>query len=157
MSENLESHFCGNTIRDAEKACFDVLCAIAGWSPGLNAFIGLNPGKPDCAVFDIGEAGLGDTACFQSPTLHFKSYLELFSRDRAPLQAAEVMLYKSFPSGGFSCQNRPEFTDTNVVLFRLSPFQNFFGRITPTTVDGPGGKQWNTNLLQCFLDVVFSV
>lgn len=69
----------------AEETCFAYLREKLGLDPSA-AFIGVNPGRADCMVFDIGQSGTADLNAFRAPCAHFRAQMDLYSRDRALLQ-----------------------------------------------------------------------
>lgn len=73
------------SLTNAETVCFEYLCEKLG-VPASEAFIGVNPGRADCIVFDIGASYTADLNAFRAPCAHFRAQMDLYRRDRAMLQ-----------------------------------------------------------------------
>lgn len=86
------------SLADAEAACFRALCAATGFAPGRNAYLGVNPGNPDCLVFDIGSSQTGDLNAFRAPVAHFRAQADVCSRDRAALQRLVMRIRRLLPT-----------------------------------------------------------
>lgn len=74
-----------DSLTNAEKICFDYLVEKLGLDPSA-AFYGVNPGRADCMVFDIGASYTGDLNAFRAPCAHFRAQMDLYCRDRTMLQ-----------------------------------------------------------------------
>ena len=73
------------SMTNAERICFDFLAEKLGLQPS-QAFLGVNPGRADCMVFDIGANYTADLNTFRAPCAHFRAQMDIYSRDRAMLQ-----------------------------------------------------------------------
>ena len=86
------------SLADAEAACFRALCTATGFTPGRNAYLGVNPGNPDCLVFDAGAAQSAALNAFSSPVAHFRAQADFYSRDRAALQRLVMRIRRLLPT-----------------------------------------------------------
>lgn len=102
----------------AENACFAHLCGKLGYTPGVNAFLGVNGGLADCIVFDVGMGYTGDLNTWRSGYAHMRAQLDIYSRSRVDLQKAIMRVMRSMPID----ENDVELAEgSNVVNFRLAP------------------------------------
>lgn len=84
------------SLTRAEAVCFGYLCEKLGLDQSA-AFIGVNPGRADCMVFDIGQSYTADLNAFRSPCAHFRAQMDLYSRDRTKLQQLIMRARRFFP------------------------------------------------------------
>lgn len=73
------------SLTNAETVCFEYLREKLD-IPASEAFIGVNPGRADCMVFDIGQSYTADLNAFRASCAHFRGQMDLYSRDRTKLQ-----------------------------------------------------------------------
>ena len=145
----------GTAITEAERDVFQYLCSTLGFASGKNGFLALNPGIPDCFVFDIGTLQHPETVCFQSQTYHFRAMAEIYNRERACLQGLMMELLRVLPAGG-NFRLPEEMKGGNVSLFRLAGDTLPFERIAPAEVTF-NERTIPTFLLPVYFDLVFSV
>lgn len=143
------------SLEEAERACFDELVRVLKLRTGVNAYIGISDGNPDCMVFDIGYIQTGEMTAFPASNYHFRASAEFYSRNRTTLQRTLMRLLEAMPIGHeFSPDS--VLADTNVVNFRIAPETNAVGQITTTAVQmGKDGKTVPTFTATVLFDVVF--
>ena len=121
-------------LADAEKQCFDKLCAVLGLRPGVSASIGLQPGLSDCVVWDIGYLYTGDQAGFPADTWHFRGKLELYNRNRATVQKWLMRLLLAFPIGPWQGRANDLAENGNVIILRIAPENGAVGEVSTIRV-----------------------
>lgn len=144
------------SLCEAEAACFDALCRIIGLRPGVNAFVGSNRGRTDCAVFDIGAIQTGDQTTYRAGVFHFRGQCDLYSRDRRTLQVWLMRIVAALPvqrHGGTESFLR---ADTNVIQFRIVPDPTSVSAISTTDVEtATAERKITVNTATVTLDIVF--
>ncbi len=86
------------SLANAEAACFRALCAATGFAPGKNAYLGVNPGNPDCLVFDAGASQTAALNAFAATVAHFRAQADFYARDRAALQRLVMRVRRLLPT-----------------------------------------------------------
>ena len=144
-------------LYEAEKTCHLRLAKILGLTDGVDAFIGSNGGKVDCAVFDIGYAMTGEVFGFAADKYHFRGRVDLYSRDRKQIQIWIMRILKAMPIARQQSVTDDLTRESNVYCFRTAPETKTVEEIT--TVELKKDKQENgvpvwTTAVQ--FDIVFS-
>lgn len=116
-----------DTLTEAEKAC----AAIVARTFAGKTYRALNPGDPECQVFDIGQMmNTGSTTTFDAAAYHFRAKLEIFRRDRTALQRDIMKCVRTLPFD----QDAEAIEDTNLLCFRIAPEAVPVSEITVTDV-----------------------
>lgn len=144
------------SLGEAEDACFEALCRILDLRAGVNAFIGANDGRTECAVFDIGALQTGDQTTYRAQRFHFRGQVDLYNRNRRTLQAWLMRIVAGLPvqrHGGTESFLR---TDTNVVQFRVAPEATAISAITSADIEtATAGKKIPTFTATVTFNIVF--
>ena len=112
-------------LKEAEDACLAALCTILGLRVGVDAFLSVNPGKTDCAVFDIGRPRSGVVLGFPATTFHYRGQVDFYSRDRRLIQRWDMRLLGAMPIGTTQPTHGASIADVcNVESFRIAPEDN---------------------------------
>lgn len=93
----------------------------------------LNPGVPDCQVFDIGYLYTGDNATFDSASYHWRGTLELYRRDRTEMQRDIMKILEALPCNADYHQDGMD--GTNVLCFRVAPETRSVSEITTANIN----------------------
>lgn len=140
----------------AEEACFNHICGKLAMKPRVNAYISINPGNPDCIVFDIGGGYTGDLNTWPANYMHMRAKMDIYARSRQQVQRTIMRTVRAFPT---LPQNNGDFLveDSNVVQMRLAPDSGNPSEITTTAVETGNDKA----PVPCFVatisfDVVFA-
>lgn len=147
-----------DALIEAEKICHAKVCEILGLQSGVDCFISTNPGKTDCAIFDIGFLWTGDQAGWPSQVYHFRAKLDLYSRNRAKVQRWLMRLLLAMPISPWQGQSNELDQTTTVRTFRIAPESNGVGEITTTELK----EAANVNGVEVFtagvnFDIIFGV
>lgn len=146
-----------DALADAENQCLRKLGETLALRPGDGIFCALQPGRTDCAVFDVGYLYTGDQAGYPANVFHFRAKLDLYSRDRAKLQRWLMRLFLTFPVGPSNSRSNEMMGEGPVINFRLAPESTGVGEISTIAVkqsaDDPGRE---TFYCVAKFDVVFS-
>lgn len=144
-------------LEEAEAACLAALCTILNLRAGTDAFLSVNPGKPDCAVFDIGRPRSGAVLGFPATKFHYRGQVDFYSRDRRLIQNWDMRLIGAMPIGTTQPTHGATIGDiSNVESFRIAPEDNAIGEIATTelkTAKGVDGINVFTQAVQ--FDIVF--
>lgn len=142
------------TLTMAENACAN---AIKNRLPeDLPMFRFENPGRTDCAVFDIGSPRTGDLFAVKAKSLHYRGKLTLYRRDHDHLQQTIMSLVETFPvNADFSADHELRET-SNVELLRIAPESGCISEIMRETVATHAGEVATCSVTIAF-DVVFAV
>lgn len=139
-------------LTKAEEAC----AAHIGEAIGVRAFVGANPGSPDCAVFDVGCLCTGDHAAFRADAYHFRARLDLFCRRRDGLQRMVMRLLAAFPVNADIAADSPLRQSSNVLVLRVAPEANAVTAASVTEVQArKDASPVPTYSCSASLDVVF--
>ena len=145
-------------LKEAEDACLAALCTILGLRVGVDAFLSVNPGKTDCAVFDIGRPRSGVVLGFPATTFHYRGQVDFYSRDRRLIKRWDMRLLGAMPIGTTQPTHGASIADVcNVESFRIAPEDNGIGEIATTelkTAKGADGINVFTQAVQ--FDIVFT-
>ncbi|MGN0851854.1 MAG: hypothetical protein ACI4Q3_00595 [Kiritimatiellia bacterium] len=145
-----------SSLEEAETACIAYLAAVLGLKPGTSIFRSVNPGSPDCAVFDIGYPFTGELNTFKAPAYHFRAQLDIVSRDRRWLQAALMAILAATPVNSQHNAASNIRTATNVDTFRVAAESAAVSEITTTEIKTEhGDKSVPTFTATVKFDVVF--
>ena len=146
-----------DALADTEEQCLKRIAEALGVRVGVDAFCGLQPGKSDCAVFDIGYLYTGDQMGFPANNFHFRAKLELYNRNRRQIQRWIMRLVLAFPVTPW--QGRCDDLRGNgpAMILRLAPENGAVGEVSTITVKqsekDPGRE---TFYCAANFDVVFS-
>lgn len=139
----------------AEKACAR---AIEQYLPEDMPMCGFeNPGRADCAVFDIGAPKFGDLFATKAKSLAYSAKLTLYRRDHDALQAAIMQLITQFPVNADLSADDVLRETSNVILLRVSAEGSPISAIAPETVDMRTGQSVRTFAVSISFDVVFAI
>lgn len=146
-----------SALEDAEAQCLDKIAETLGLRPGVDAFISLQPGLTDCAVFDIGSLFTGDQAGFPSNVWHFRGRLELYNRHRPTIQAWIMRLLLALPIAPTQGRSNILAEDGNVIVLRIAPENGAIGEVSTIQVKqnerDPGRE---TFYCMANIDIVFT-
>ena len=147
-----------DALWEAEGVCFRRLCEVLGLTEGVDAFISVNGGRYDCAVFDIGSPRSGEVFGFPATKFHWRGKLDFYSRDRRQIQRWIMRLLLAMPIGTTQPVSRDLATDTIVEVFRLAPQERCIDEITTVELkskkDEEGVAVFTTS---AEFDIVFTV
>lgn len=117
---------------EAEETCHKRLCDILGLTSGVDCFISTNPGKVECAVFDIGRAWTADMMGWKGETFHWRGQVDLYSRNRRTIQVWLMRMVLAMPIGPQQAQANDLDGRSNVRNFRIAPESDSVSEITTT-------------------------
>lgn len=145
-----------NALTEAEMLCHLKIAEVLGLSDGVDAFICLNPGRTDCAVWDIGGLQTGEQTGFPAEMYHFRGQLELYSRSRQQIQRWIMRLIAAFPLTRWQGVSDEMARETCVDVLRIAPESNAVSAISTTEVH----SGTNEKTIPCFtatlqFDIVF--
>ena len=139
----------------AEKACAR---AIEQYLPDdMPMFRFENPGRTDCAVFDIGTPMNGDLFATKAKSLPYSAKLTLYRRDHDALQAAIMHLVSSFPVNADLSADHELRETSNVILLRVSVGGSPISAISREEIEVRNGQSVSTCRVDITFDVVFAV
>lgn len=146
-----------SALTEAEMLCHLAICDALALTDGVDAFISLNPGRTDCAVFDIGNLQTGEQMGFPATSFHFRGQLELYSRDRRRLQVWLMRLIAAFPMSRWQGVDDRLARETCVDVLRIAPESNAVSAISTA----PISVGTNEKPIECWtatvqFDIVFS-
>ena len=142
------------TLTMAETSCAN---ALKNYLPeDMPVFRFENPGRADCAVFDIGSPRTGDLFAVKAKSLHYRGKLTLYRRDRDHLQQTIMSLVEAFPINADFSDDHELRESSNVKLLRVAPETNCISEITRETVMTRGGEVATCSVM-IFFDIVFAV
>jgi len=119
-------------LTEAEATCHAKICEVLGLQSGVDCFISTNPGKVECAVFDVGFPWTGDVMGWKSNVYHWRGQLDLYSRNRRTVQVWIMRLLMAMPIGPTQSQSNELDATTNVRTFRIAPEANAITEIKTT-------------------------
>lgn len=145
-------------LTEAEQTCHRRLCEILGLTDGVDAFISVNGGKVECAVFDIGSPWTGDVMAFPSNTFHFRAQCDLYSRNRKTIQKWIMRILYSMPIAPTQSQSNDLDPNSNVSIFRVVPDSSAVSPITTTELKYAAQEKGITAFTATVMfDVVFCI
>lgn len=155
-SELIEPIDFDGALEAAETICHLKIAEILELRDGVNAFVCLNPGRPDCAVFDIGGVKSGEVMAFPAEVFHFRGQLELYSRNRKQIQVWMMRLVRAFPNSGWQGARDDLPTETAVHCLRIAPEDNAISPISTTQITaGTNEKSITVFTATIQFDIVF--
>lgn len=143
------------SLTQAEESCAARIFQVLDLTLGKDGTIAISRGLPDCAVFDIGQLGTGDTDVFPSAVHHFRGSLTLCNRNRAKLQGWIMRLLRTFPIDRHHSADDEIRTDANVCCLRIPPERGAVSQIRTTTVSAQNSGDVQTWTCEIAFDVVF--
>lgn len=142
-----------NCIWEAEDACLRFICEKLGLTYGKTGFAGIKSDNAvECGVFDIGRPYTGDMMAFPSSCYHYRSTLELNSRDRRQILKWQARLLNALPCQTTNATGAKMPENCNVEQFRIAVVNDAFTPII--TVNLPVGSMIEEKTVEVFTSTV---